>query len=92
MVRLLQFLAIVFLIRFFLRAVTRLLADAPKKSVKDGAGSDKVIYRGQMVRDPVCGVHIPEESSLTESRGDRVYHFCSQKCREAFRRGETVVE
>ena len=92
MLRLLQFLAILFLIRFFWRTVARLLEDAPQKSVKGGARSDRVIYRGQMVRDPVCGIHIPEESSLMESRGDRVYHFCSEKCRETFRRGETVVE
>ncbi len=92
MVRLLQFFAIIFLIRFFFRAVMRLLEGAPKKSVKDGTGSDRVIYRGRMVRDPVCGIHIPEESSLVESRGDRVHHFCSERCREAFRRGEAVVE
>jgi YHS domain-containing protein len=92
MVRLLQIIAIIFLIRFFWRAVTRLLEDAPKKSVKDGAQSDRMIYRGQMVRDPVCGIHIPQESALTESRGGRVYYFCSEKCLEAFRRGETEVE
>jgi YHS domain-containing protein len=92
MVRLLQIIAVIFLIRFFWRAVTRLLSDTPKKSVNDGDGSERMIYRGQMVRDPICGIHVPEESALTESRGDRVYHFCSEKCREAFRRGETVVE
>jgi YHS domain-containing protein len=92
MVRLLQLFAIIFLIRFFWRAVTRLLEEAPKKNVKDGAESDRMIYRGQMVRDPVCGIHIPQESALSESRGDQIFYFCSEKCREAFRRGETVVE
>ncbi len=92
--RFLQLLAFFFLIRFLWRAVTRLLGGPEMRSVDDGAssGRQKPIYRGQMVRDPVCGVYIPEKSSLPVRRDNRVYYFCSETCREAFRNREVSVK
>ena len=38
----------------------------------------------EMVRDPVCGVYIPVQQTLTiVSNGVRVY-FCSEECRRRF--------
>ncbi len=35
--------------------------------------------------DPVCGKLVsPTDPSLTATRGDRIFHFCSSRCRETF--------
>ena len=36
-------------------------------------------------RDPICGMHVPEEISVTLELGGQVHHFCSPECRERFR-------
>ena len=78
MVRLLQFLAFILLLRFVWRAVVRLTGEPEVSRVRGGApGERKTIYRGQMVRDPVCGVYIPEQGSLVERRSGETYHFCT---------------
>jgi YHS domain-containing protein len=45
-----------------------------------------------MVRDPACGVYIPEQGALVEHRDGRTYHFCSEACREIFKKGKVVAE
>lgn len=40
-----------------------------------------------LVRDPVCGVHIPQSRALTARAGDRIHYFCSEQCRRAYRAG-----
>jgi YHS domain-containing protein len=37
-----------------------------------------------MVRDPVCGVYITSEESLTTTVNGREFHFCSAECRRKF--------
>lgn len=92
--RFLQILALLFLIRFVWRAVARLVGGPETTRVKDGptSGNQKPIYRGHMVRDPVCGMYIPEKSSLSDRRDNHVYHFCSETCRETFRKNEVSVK
>jgi YHS domain-containing protein len=91
--RFLQFLLILLLIRIVWRAVTRLLGGPEFKTVDDGSpGSRQPIYRGQMVRDPVCGVYIPKQSSVMDGEGEEIHYFCSEACREAFRRNEIPVK
>jgi YHS domain-containing protein len=93
MVRLLQFLAFILLLRFVWRAVIR-LTGGPETSRVGGSstGDRKPIYRGQMVRDPVCGVYIPEQGALVERRDGQTYHFCSEACRDSFKQGKVVAE
>lgn len=92
--RFLQLLALFFLVRFLWRAVARLLGGPEMRTVRNGSspGDPKPIYRGHMVRDPVCGVYIPEKSSLPDRRDDRVYYFCSETCRETFRNSDVSVK
>jgi YHS domain-containing protein len=45
-----------------------------------------------MVRDPVCGVYIPEQGALVEHRDGKIHHFCSEACREKFKKGNVVAE
>ena len=40
----------------------------------------------EAVRDPMCGVHLPESRSVTDRRDGQLLHFCSAKCRDEFLR------
>lgn len=37
-----------------------------------------------MVRDPVCGLYVTSEESLSAVVNGRKYHFCSMECRRKF--------
>jgi hypothetical protein len=38
-----------------------------------------------MARDPVCGTFVVPEHAVTLVDGSRVLHFCSPRCRDAYR-------
>jgi uncharacterized protein len=40
----------------------------------------------KLVRDPVCGTHIPSSVAVTLAEGGRTHYFCSEACRDRFRR------
>jgi uncharacterized protein len=84
---LLRFVLLLLLATLVVRAFWRLVA-----GVIDGASPQQGRRAGppergvQMVRDPVCGTFLPPANalSLTE-RGGAVRHFCSEKCRDAYK-------
>lgn len=39
-----------------------------------------------LVRDPVCGTFVVPSRALTSGAGSETYFFCSERCREAWRR------
>jgi YHS domain-containing protein len=41
---------------------------------------------GELKRDPVCGTFISPATAIEKRVGGEVYYFCSEKCREKFRR------
>jgi YHS domain-containing protein len=40
--------------------------------------------RGQLLRDPVCGVYVTADKAITERSGAGTAYFCSEKCRQAW--------
>jgi len=40
---------------------------------------------GELKRDPVCGTFVPVTSSVTETIGGEVVHFCSVACRDMYK-------
>jgi len=40
----------------------------------------------KLVRDPSCGTWVDPKASLAIKAGGSVYHFCSAKCRDEFKR------
>ena len=40
----------------------------------------------KLVRDPVCGTWVAPQNSLGLRAGDVTHYFCSDQCRDAFRR------
>jgi YHS domain-containing protein len=41
----------------------------------------------KMVRDPVCGAYVPEQTAERISVDGRLVHFCGPECREAYLKG-----
>ena len=38
------------------------------------------------VRDPLCGTRLPIDASVALTVGDTTHYFCSEECRDRFRR------
>lgn len=86
MARFLVFLLILFLARLLWNAVASLMAGQARQQMggNERRPGDNTIHRGQMVRDPVCGLHLPESRAITETRSGERVHFCSERCRQSF--------
>jgi YHS domain-containing protein len=39
-----------------------------------------------LVRDPVCGTYVVRAKALTAGSGDQTQYFCSEKCRDQYRK------
>jgi YHS domain-containing protein len=39
-----------------------------------------------LVRDPVCGTYVVRTKALTTGSGDQTQYFCSEKCRDEYRK------
>jgi YHS domain-containing protein len=85
-VRSLFWIFLALLVRFLWRSLFREVF-APEGG-SSGSRALPGIYKGLMVRDPVCGVHVPESASLVELRAGEAIHFCSEACRTKFRTSE----
>jgi YHS domain-containing protein len=44
-------------------------------------------HRGEMVRDPVCGMFVSTELSQQLRQGAETLHFCSPECLKKYQRG-----
>jgi YHS domain-containing protein len=42
---------------------------------------------GTLVKDPVCGIYVSAESSVTQIVQGQALHFCSQECSDKYRAG-----
>jgi hypothetical protein len=73
----------VVLMGLLLRSLVRLF-----QGVLEGAGytRDSAAQRSVgLVRDPVCGVFVVPGRALTAGEGSERRHFCSEKCRRAWK-------
>lgn len=93
MSRFLYFLVVLFLARLAWNAVASMLLEQARRQMgargpyaPQGEQAPRTIHKGLMVRDPVCGLHVPEQRALTEVRDGERYHFCSDECRQSFLR------
>ena len=55
----------------------------PRRKARGGGGAAPAV---RLVRDPVCGTHVAPNASLSLSDGATTHYFCSQQCREAWRK------
>lgn len=45
---------------------------------------EKLLAKGDMVKDPVCGAYVLKDGAISVKDGDEVWYFCSYECREDF--------
>ncbi len=85
---LLRYVLIFLLGILILRALGRLLAGLIAGASPDQSGRSGPPERGvQMVRDPVCGTFLPPDTAVSlAEHGGAVRYFCSEKCRDAYRK------
>lgn len=80
------------MIRFLLLSILVLLVARAFWRVFDGvlqAASGKPRSRpptraARLLRDPVCGTFVMPGTAVSVTRSGASYHFCSERCRDAF--------
>ncbi|HLE71130.1 MAG TPA: hypothetical protein VJH87_15730 [Vicinamibacteria bacterium] len=84
LVRWLYWVVIALVLRLVWRSFSRGALAQPRGGSTSGDPMSAV-YKGLMVRDPVCGVYVPEGRALVEVHAGERIHFCSEACRASFR-------
>jgi YHS domain-containing protein len=74
--RIILFLIVLRLVLRFVRGLFQGLAPEPR--------TRRAETPVPLVRDPVCGIHIPMTRALTTGAGDHIQYFCSEECRRAW--------
>jgi len=69
----------------------RSLFHSPRIHVRTSGGAQPTPpfaspHRGEMARDPVCGMFVSTELSQQLKRGANTLHFCSHECLEKYRK------
>ena len=83
LLRILQFLFWLLLLRLLVRAVTRAFApDAGRPRAAPGPTRREVHAPEDLVLDRVCRTHVPRSRALVARIDGRDEHFCSAACRE----------
>ncbi|WP_291316616.1 YHS domain-containing protein [Desulfuromonas sp.] len=73
-------LALLFFLGYSL--VQAVIRSLPRRG--GGPSRDKSPQGEDMVQDPHCGTYVPRGDSLTKTVRGKVFHFCSEECRDAF--------
>jgi len=74
----------VWLVRRLLGLQLQTTARSPEHAAKGTASSEPRGAARRLVRDPVCGMYVDETLSIPMREGDRLLHFCSIACRDAY--------
>ena len=70
-------------VTWLLRGVVNPREEQHPSQVSSPAEPDKIGSRN-LVRDPVCGVHIAEDRAISLPEQSGVVHFCSAACRDQY--------
>jgi YHS domain-containing protein len=66
----------------FMSGVIDVFGGVPNSRTRGRGGPAPV----KLVRDPSCGTWVDPKASLAIQADGSVYHFCSARCRDAFKR------
>ena len=74
-------LAILFIViaRIFWRVI-----DAMMEAARTPGGGGRARPAVKLVRDPVCGTHVPARTALSATAGGTTHYFCSEACKVKF--------
>jgi YHS domain-containing protein len=90
--RLVRFVVGVVILTWGLRLVSRFFTWVMKTSAVPGqpsyeqAGARQVVAR-PLLRDPVCGMHMPESLAIPYRDNGELKYFCSVECRDKYAGG-----
>ena len=61
---------------------------------KEKEEREKLIAKGEMVKDPVCGAYVLKDGAISVRDGNKSWYFCSYECREDFleKEGKNIKE
>ena len=87
--RIVRFLFWLLVVSWGLRLLRRIVGSMLRNSKEPGPESADAspgipAAARQLVRDPVCGVHVDETLSIPFREGGELLHFCSPACRDAY--------
>ena len=70
-----------------LRAIRVVLRGVIEAAQPPGPGrpTNRTNQAVKLVRDPVCGTHIPPSYALSINAGATTHYFCSEECRRKYR-------
>ena len=92
--RLVRFVIGVVILTWGLRLVARFFAWVMKTSTVPGqssysqsAGAQQQLVARQLMRDPVCGMHMPENLAIPYRDNGELKYFCSAECRDKYASG-----
>jgi uncharacterized protein len=95
--RLLSWLARLFLLMLIIRMVARAFSGsgprsqpAPRPGPRPAPPSGERTG-GTLVRDPQCGTYLPQTRAIRVGSGDDALYFCSAACRDAYRASHPSV-
>src|SRR3989344_4090462 len=54
--------------------------------------TEKAAIKGEMAKDPICGMVVPKETALNAKVGERTYYFCSESCLKTFESPEKELK
>jgi len=87
---LLAFILIVPLIRMVMGLIGQAFANfalGPRTPQRRGpSGPPRAPAGGALRQDPVCGTYVSEAVAVTVNERGETHYFCSNECREKFRR------
>ena len=67
------------IVNWMLRNAASTPQQRPEASVAQASGEAR-----QLVRDPVCGMHVDQTLAIPLREGSELVHFCSAACRDAY--------
>jgi YHS domain-containing protein len=76
------------LIRAFIGMISRGLSElfAPQAGTHAETRRQDIPAGGELRKDPVCGTYVPESSAVKLSVGGQTVYFCSEACRDKYRK------
>jgi YHS domain-containing protein len=88
-----EFVALLLFLRAMFRGISSLF-NSPRIHIRTTGSVPRPSqapepHRGEMARDPVCGMFVSTELPHTLRRGNETLHFCSSQCMEKYGKGST---
>ena len=74
-------LAVFILYKLFGNELRKRLNSEKQENSKE---REEKIAKGLMVKDPVCGVYVDIDSTISVRDGEVMHRFCSYECRDVF--------